>query len=59
VQPGVGDDGGGQRRCDRRGQNVQALHQQALALDLGMTERRTLFLVSVDLGVEGIDIGLP
>ena len=48
AQPGGGDHRGGQRRADRRGQRVQPADQQALALDLGMAERRALLLMPVD-----------
>src|SRR5215510_13173727 len=42
AQPGGGDHRRGQRRADGGGQRVQAPHQQALALDLGVAERRAL-----------------
>jgi len=48
APPGGGDHRGGQRRADRRGQHIQATHQQALAPDLRMPERRVLLGVPVD-----------
>ena len=56
AQPDAGDHRGGQRRADRRGQHVQAAHQQALALDPGMPERRALPGVPADPLLLGVDI---
>jgi hypothetical protein len=40
--------GGGQWRAEGGGQHVQPMHQQSLALDLRMPERRALLRVTVD-----------
>src|SRR5262249_59370875 len=55
AQPGGGDHRRGQRRADGGGQRVQAPHQQALALDLGVAERRGLLGVPVDPFLHGVE----
>ena len=48
--------GGGQRGADGGGQPVQARDQQALALDLGESERHALLGVPTDPLLLGVDI---
>ncbi len=56
AQPGGGDHRRAQRRADRGGQRVQAPHQQALALDFGVAERRALLFVPVDAFLLRVDV---
>ena len=56
AQPRSGDHRRPQRRADRGGQRVQPPHQQALALDLRVAERRPLLAVAVDPLLHRVDV---
>jgi hypothetical protein len=56
AQPGARDHRGGHRGADGGGQRVQPADQHRLALDLGVAERRALFLVAVDPALHRVDV---